>query len=111
MGGRRFTIATAFLASLALLAALPAPCVCLPDPVPADHGCCEPASGLRQAAQGCCVVPAPPSETQAAKPQSPALAPDLTPTAYVSLDAALVIDARATAPVVPLSPPRTVRRL
>ncbi len=111
MGGRRFTIATAFLASLALLAALPAPCVCLPDPVPAEHGCCESEAGLRQATQGCCVVPAPPSETQAAKPQSPAVAPDLTPTLYVSLDAALVLDARAVATALPLSPPLTVRRL
>ena len=111
MGGRRFTIATALMASLALLAALPAPCVCLPDPVPAEHGCCEPASGLRQAAQGCCVVPAPPSETQAAKPQAPAIAPDLTPTTYVSVDAALDLDARAVATAVRLSPPLTVRRL
>jgi hypothetical protein len=111
MGDRRFTIATAFLASLAVLAALPAPCVCLPDPIPAEHGCCEPAAGLRPAAPGCCVVPAPPSEPQAAKLQSPALAPDATPTAYVSLDAAPVLDGRAVAPAVPLSPPLTVRRL
>jgi hypothetical protein len=111
MGGRRFTITTAFLASLALLAALPAPCFCLPDPAPADHGCCAPSPGFRPAADGCCVVPAPPSETQAAKPQSPAVAADLTVAARLSDDATLVLDPRATAPAVSHSPLLTVRRL
>jgi hypothetical protein len=111
MGGRRFTIATALLASLALLAALPAPCFCLPDPVPADHGCCAPSAGFRPATEGCCIVPAPPSETQAAKPQSPAVAADPTVAALLSHDVTLELDSRAASQVVPLSPPLTVRRL
>ena len=111
MHGRRFSTTTALVASLALLAALPAPCVCLPDPAPAEHGCCAPEPGLRSVAESCCVVPAPPPETLAAKPQSPAVTPDLTPAAHVSLDITFVLDARATATVVRVFPPLTVRRL
>jgi hypothetical protein len=111
MGGRRFTITTSLLASLALLAALPAPCFCLPDPSPADHGCCAPSPGFRPATEGCCVGPALPSETEAATPQSPAVAADLTATPRPSSDATLVLDPRGVAAAVSLSPPLTVRRL
>jgi hypothetical protein len=111
MGRRRLTTVTALLTSLAVLAALPAPCVCLPDPAPADHGCCAPAAGYRPVADGCCVAPAPPPETPAAKTESPGVAADLPATALVPGDVTLVRDARAATPVVPLSPPLTVRRL
>jgi hypothetical protein len=110
MGRSRVTTVTSLLVSLALLAALPAPCVCLPE-TPADHGCCAPDAGYRPVAEGCCVAPAPPPETQAAKPESPTVAADLPATAILPGDVTLVREARAASPVVPLSPPLTVRRL
>ncbi len=51
------TLAAA-LAGLALVAALPAPCGCAPQPAPAghadEHACCAPPTGVSAAARGCC---------------------------------------------------------
>ena len=59
MSRRRRTTVSAWVASLALLATLPAPCGCLPAPAVAapEHACCPPATGIRPAEPGCCTAP------------------------------------------------------
>ena len=101
------------VASLALLATLPAPCACLPEPVAAaEHACCAPPAGIRPAEPGCCAAPAsrptprpPPSVAQAA------VAPALVVVAWVAPLAAPVHDRGQASPGPAASPPLTVRRL
>ena len=67
----------AVLAGLALVAALPAPCDCLPEraaPGADGHECCAPPVGVSAADEGCCdeapalaeALPSPPAPSDAA---------------------------------------------
>lgn len=110
--GRRTTVA-AVVAGLALLATLPAPCACLPEPVAgAEHACCTPPAGIRLADPGCCAAPdVAPDPLTASSVAKAAVAPDFVVVAWVAPLAALV-DARGqTSPGPTVSPPLTVRRL
>jgi hypothetical protein len=55
---RLLRTAAAVLAGLALVAALPAPCACPPEPADAghagEHACCAPPFGVSAADHGCC---------------------------------------------------------
>jgi hypothetical protein len=108
---RTGTTATALLAGLALLATLPAPCGCLPEPAVAEHSCCAPPPGLRASGGGCCVAPDAAPETPAAKPAAPLALPVLAAAQGVWSVSVPVRAARAAAPEAAHSPPLTVRRL
>ena len=109
---RTRTTVTALLAGLALLATLPAPCGCLPEPAVAEHSCCAPPPGLRTSGGGCCVAPDAAPETPAAKPAAPAALPVLAAAEGVWSVCGFPCARRApTAPEAALSPPLTVRRL
>jgi hypothetical protein len=108
---RTRTTVTALLAGLALLATLPAPCGCLPEPAVAEHSCCAPPPGLRASGDGCCVAPDPGPEAPAAKPAAPAALPVLAAAEGATSVAVPVRAAHAEAPHAAHSPPLTVRRL
>jgi len=104
----------ALLSSFALVATLPVPCACLPEPVVAsEHGCCSTPAGLRPADLGCCTAAAEPA------PDTPATAPATTPAVapvlvvvVSAMPAAVPAHERATSSSEPLvSPPLTVRRV
>jgi hypothetical protein len=113
MSRRRRTTVSALVASLALLATLPAPCACLPAPVAAaEHACCAPPAGIRPAEPGCCTAPAvAPDPVTASSVAKAAVAPALVVVAWVAPLAALVHDRGQASPGPAPSPPLTVRRL
>jgi len=108
---RTRTTVTALLAGLALLATLPAPCGCLPEPVVAAHSCCAPPPGLRPADGSCCVAPDLAPQTAAAKPAAALALPALAAAHGMTSVAVPVRLALTEAPQAALSPPLTVRRL
>lgn len=96
----------AVLAGVALVAALPAPCGCLPERVATGgdgHECCAPPAGVSAAGEGCCDE-AP--ELAEALP-SPAASADAAPLALATFSVATPTALRAfvRAPVPPDSPP------
>jgi hypothetical protein len=112
MSRRRRTTVSALLASLALLATLPAPCGCLPEPVAAaEHACCEPPAGIRPDAPGCCAVADVAPDTATAPSVTPAVAPALVVFAWATPPAVPVLDRGLASPAPAASPPLTVRRL
>ena len=113
MSRRRRTTVSALLASLALLATLPAPCGCLPEPVAtAEHSCCAPPAGLRPADPGCCATADVTPDTVAAPSSvTPAVAPAFVVVAWVTPPASAVLDRGQASPGPAISPPLTVRRL
>lgn len=113
MSRRRRTTFSALVASLALLATLPAPCGCLPEPVSAaEHACCTPPAGLRTADPGCCTAPdvAPDSATASSVAKA-ALTPALVVVAWVAPLVTPAHDRGLALPGPAASPPLTVRRL
>jgi len=112
MSRRRRTTVSALLASLALLATLPAPCGCLPEPVAtAEHSCCAPPAGLRPADPGCCATADVTPDTVAAPSVTPAVAAAFVVVAWVTPPASAVLDRGQASPGPAISPPLTVRRL
>ena len=113
MSRRRRTSVTALVAGLALLATLPAPCACLPEPVVvAEHACCTPPAGLRTADPGCCVAPdVTPDPVSATLVAQAAVAPALAVVAWGAPLATAVLDRGEALPGPAASPPLSVRRL
>jgi hypothetical protein len=113
MSRRRLTTVSAWVASLALLATLPAPCACLPAPVAAaEHACCAPPAGIRPADPGCCTAPAvAPDPVTASSEAKAAIAPGFVVVASVTSPAGPVCDLGQASPTPAVSPPRSVRRL
>jgi len=104
----------ALVSSLALLATLPVPCPCLPEPVQVeDHGCCATAAGWRTANPGCCTAAAEPApQTPATTPVvSPAVVPTLVAVADVMPSTASSTERASESPDSLHSPPLTVRRV
>jgi len=114
MSPRGSVTVAALLAGLALVATLPVPCACLPEPVKVeDHGCCAPRAGWRTADLGCCTAVAEPTpDTPATTPAAaPAVVPTLVAVACL-MPSASPSEERAPGSPDPLhSPPLTVRRL
>jgi hypothetical protein len=113
MSRRRRTTVSALLASLALLATLPAPCGCLPEPATtAEHSCCAPPPGLRPADPGCCATADVAAHNVAAPASAtPAVAPGFVVVAWVTPPATAVLDRGQASPGPAIAPPLTVRRL
>jgi hypothetical protein len=113
MSHRRRTTASALVASLALLATLPAPCGCPPEPVAAaEHACCAPPPGLRTAGPGCCVSPdVTPDPASATSVAQAAVVPALVVVAWVAPRVTPLHDRGQALPGPAASPPLTVRRL
>jgi hypothetical protein len=113
MSRRHRTTVSAFLASLALVATLPAPCGCLPERVAAaDHSCCASPPGLRPAALGCCAtVVVAPDAVAAPSSLTPAVAPAFVVVAWVTPPATPVLARDQASPAPAISPPLSVRRL
>ena len=112
MDRRRRATVSAWLASLALLATLPAPCDCLPEPVAgAKHACCPPPAGVRTADPGCCIAADAAPDAVAAPSVTPAVAPALVVVAWVTPPAVPVPARGQASPHSAASPPLTVRRL
>jgi len=113
MSRRRRTTVSALLASLALVATLPAPCGCLLEPVAtSDHACCAPPAGVRPAGPGCCAAAdVAPDAVTAPSPVTPAVAPAFVVVAWVTPPATPVLDRGQPSPGPAISPPLTVRRL
>ena len=114
MSRRGPVTAAALLAGLALVATLPVPCPCLPEPVKVeDHGCCAPASGWRTANLGCCTATAEPTQETPATPPAVAAAvvPPLVALAFVLPPAASTAERPQRSPDSLHSPPLTVRRV
>ncbi len=113
MSRRRLTTVSALLASLALLATLPAPCGCLPEPVAAaEHACCAPPAGVRSAEPGCCAAAVDVTRGVVSAPSvKPAIAPAFVVVARVTPPAVPVLDRGQASPGPAVSPPLTVRRL
>jgi hypothetical protein len=105
------TSVSVLLAVLALAAMLPVPCACLPEAVPAAHGCCAGAYALTAAAPGCCAAAEPGKQTPAAPPDAPALVPSLAFAHVSAVAAAGERVLRGVAPEPLVSPPSAVRRL
>jgi hypothetical protein len=113
---RRGTVTVAaLLAGLALVATLPVPCACLPEPVKVeDHGCCAPAAGWRTADPGCCTAAAEPApDTPATHARvAPAVVPPLVAVAFVLPSARSIARApSALARLAPLAAPHRSARL
>jgi hypothetical protein len=110
---RRVPVTVAALLA-GLVATLPVPCACLPEPVKVqDHGCCAPAAGWRTAVPGCCTPAAEPApQTPATTPAvAPAVVPPLVAAAFVLPSAASIAERPQRSPDSLHSPPLTVRRL
>jgi hypothetical protein len=104
----------ALLSALALVATLPVPCPCLPEPVMVeDHGCCAPPAGWRTANLACCTATAEPApETPATTPAvAQAVVPTLVAVVGVLPPTAVTAERTPDAPDPLHSPPLTVRRL
>jgi hypothetical protein len=111
MRRRRYSTVAAVLASLALVAALPAPCHCLPMPAAAaEHTCCQPPSGYRVVEQGCCPAAGLTQECQLPAPP-PAATPALAVVVSLALPAVPAAERSLASPAPAPSPPPTVRRL
>ncbi len=112
---RRVPVTLAALVSgLALVATLPVPCPCLPEPVKVeDHGCCAPAAGWRTANLGCCTATAEPApETPATTPATaPAVVPALVAVVRAMPSAPATTERAQASPDSLHSPPLTVRRV
>jgi hypothetical protein len=107
---RRLRTLAAVLAGLALVAALPAPCDCLPEraaPAGNRHECCVPPAGVSAADQGCCDESPELAEAQS----SPAAPADAAPLALATLPVAARSALRAfvRAAAAPLPPPTVLR--
>ncbi len=113
MSRRRRTTVHALVACLALLATLPAPCACPPEPVAAaEHACCTPPLGFRTADPGCCAAPdVTPDPASATSVAQAAVAPALVVVGWVAPVATPVHDRGQSLPGPAASPPLTVRRL
>jgi hypothetical protein len=112
MSRRRHSPVTLLVASFALLATLPAPCVCLPDPVAAaQHACCEPPAGVRPAVPACCAAADVAPDATTAPSVTPAVAPALVVVAWGTPPAVSVPDRGQASPTPAVSPPLSVRRL
>jgi hypothetical protein len=113
MSRSRRTTAAALLASLALLATLPAPCGCLPEPAAAaEHACCAPPAGFQPADPGCCTaLDVAPDPVTAASVGKAAVAPEFSVNEWVAPLAVAVHDRGQASPGPAASPPLTVRRL
>jgi len=113
MSRRRRTTVSALLASLALVAMLPAPCGCLPEPAAAaEHACCVPSPGLRPANPGCCAAADVAADAVAAPSSvAPAVSPASGVVAWATPPASAVLDRGQASPGPAISPPLTVRRL
>jgi len=112
MSRRRRTTVSALLASLALVATLPAPCGCLPEPVAAaEHACCAPPAGVRAADPGCCAAADVARDAVTAPSVAPAVAPAFAVVAWVTPPAVPVLDRGLASSAPAVSPPLTVRRL
>jgi hypothetical protein len=104
----------ALLSGLALVATLPVPCACLPEPVKVeDHGCCAPAAGWRSADPGCCTATAEPApDTPATTPAAaPAVVQTIVAVAGVMPFAAPSLERVESSRDLLRSPPLTVRRV
>lgn len=104
----------ALIAGLALVATLPVPCPCLPEPVKVeDHGCCAPAAGWRTANSGCCTATAEPApQTPATTPAvAPAIVPQPVAVGFVLPSPAPTAERPQRSPDSLHSPPLTVRRV
>jgi hypothetical protein len=104
----------ALFSGFALVASLPVPCPCLPEPVKTeDHGCCAPAAGWRTANLGCCTATAEPApETPATTPAlASAVLPSLVAVVGVVPSAAFAPERAEDSPRSLHSPPLTVRRV
>ena len=110
---RRHRTTVSVLVSLALVATLPAPCGCLPEPVAApEHSCCAPPPGLRPAEPGCCAAADVATDAVTAPSSvAPAVAPAFVVVAWVTPPAIPVRDRGQASPGPAISPPLTVRRL
>jgi len=114
MKGMERTIRTlaAVLAGLALVAALPAPCGCVPERSSKhtdEHACCAPPVGVSAADRTCCDE-SPVIADAAPSPVGPATAPVLVAALRVEAPSALLALARpAVTPA--FSPPPTVLRI
>jgi hypothetical protein len=107
---RTTTTASALVASLALLATLPALCGCLPEPVAAgEHACCAPPPGLRT--EGCCAFPEVKPDPATAAPAARAAVAPVLVVAWVAPLVTPVHDRVRASPAPAASPPLTVRRL
>lgn len=108
----RRTTVSGLLVSLALVATLPAPCGCLPEPVAAaEHACCAPPAGVRAANPGCCASADIARDAVTAPSVAPAVAPAFAVVAWVTPSAIAVLDRGQASPAPAISPPLTVRRL
>jgi hypothetical protein len=111
--GRTIRTLAAVLAGLALVAALPAPCGCVPERSASkhadEHACCAPPVGVSAADRGCCDE-SPVIADAAPSPVGPATAPVLVAALRVEAPSALLALARpAVTPA--FSPPPTVLRI
>ena len=113
MSRRRRSPVTLLVASLALLATLPAPCGCLPpEPVAAaEHACCESPAGIHPVAPACCAVADVAPSDGTASSVTPAVAPALVVVAWATPPAVPLPDRGQASPTPAVSPPLSVRRL
>ncbi len=112
MSRRRRTAVSALLVSLALVATLPAPCGCLPEPVAAaEHACCAPPVGVRAVDPGCCAAADVAPDAVTAPSVAPATAPAFAVVAWMTPPAVPVLERGPESPAAAVSPPLTVRRL
>jgi hypothetical protein len=111
--GRTIRTLAAVLAGLALVAALPAPCGCVPERSASKHAgelaCCAPPTGVSAADRACCDE-SPVIADAAPSPVGPAPVP--VTLAVLRLEASSPLLALARPAVTPaLSPPPTVLRI
>jgi len=109
----RYSILAAVVASLALVAALPAPCHCAPErAAAAEHACCTPPSGYRAAHPGCCpAADVAPGGAAALPGPPPAATLALGVVTKATLAPVPAPERSQASPVPAASPPLTVRRL
>jgi hypothetical protein len=117
MSRRSRATLSAVLAALALVATLPVPCACLPEPVLAGgHGCCPSEASVRSAEPGCCAAATPAPDTTAATPTMASAATVAVTPALVAVVFSMPatpprIERPLAAPERQATPPPTVRRL
>jgi hypothetical protein len=111
--GRSLRTLAAVLAGLALAAALPAPCDCLPEraaPGSGGHECCAPPVGVSAADGGCCDEVPELAEALLSSAAAADAAPLALATVPVATPTALRSFARPAVPLAP-SPPPTILRI